>query len=342
MAGGEVLRLLSTHPEIEVKTVTAESSAGKRLGELQPHLPSLADLEILPTDAAHLRGHDVIFFALPHGASGALTAELAAAGDGALMVDCGADHRLTSAAAWEEYYGSPAAEPWTYGMPELLHAGETQAAAQRAALRQTRTIAVPGCNVTAITLALQPGVAAGLVDASAITATAAVGYSGAGKSLKPHLMACSALGNAKAYSVGGTHRHIPEIIQNFTAAGGEGVRLNFTPILVPMSRGILANVTAPLAAGVSPEDVRAAWEAAYGPEPVITLEAPGAWPETIVTAGSGAARVGVGVDRKAGVVIAQAAIDNLGKGTASAAIQSTNLALGLPELTGVALGGINP
>ena len=253
-AGGEVLRLLATHPDIEIGAVTANSSAGDRLGKHHPHLVSLADRLVEPTDAGHLAGHDIVVFALPHGASGAIAAAIEDAvtegawgGPPPLLIDCGADHRLTDADAWGRFYGTPYAEAWTYGMPELLHADEISAAAQRRELASARRIAVPGCNVTAVTLAAQPGVAAGLIDPYQLTAVLAVGYSGAGKSLKPNLTAAEALGSAQPYAVGGTHRHIPEIIQNLHLAGADsgGVRLSFTPILVPMSRGILATVTAP-------------------------------------------------------------------------------------------------
>lgn len=337
-AGGEVLRLLTAHPEVEVGALTAASSAGSRLGEHHPHLLSLADRIVQPTEAEILAGHDVVVLALPHGASGAVTAaleELASCGSNApLLIDCGADHRLTSQQAWEAFYGSDYAGAWTYGMPELLHHGETRARAQREELAASRRIAVPGCNVTAVTLAVQPGIAAGLLDPSRLTAVLAVGYSGAGKALKPHLTAAEALGSAQPYAVGGTHRHIPEIVQNLEVAGAAAgaARLSFTPVLVPMSRGILATVTAPMTAALreapDPEAaLRAAWDDAYGAtgsgESLIQLLPEGTWPITGTVLGSGTATVQVAIDRGAEAVVAMCAIDNLGKGTASAALQSS-------------------
>ena len=356
-AGGEVLRLLVTHPELTIGALTAASSAGSRLGDHHPHLLPLADRIIQPTEAETLAEHDVVVLALPHGASGAITAALeelgTVSGHTPVLIDCGADHRLTSKQAWEAFYGSDYAGAWTYGMPELLHAGETHAQAQRAELASTRRIAVPGCNVTAITLALQPGVAAGLIDPSRLTAVLAVGYSGAGKALKPHLTAAEALGAAQPYAVGGTHRHIPEIIQNLEVAGaGAGAtRLSFTPVLVPMSRGILATVTAPMTSALreaaAPEAMlRTTWESAYGAvgsgERLIHLLPQGTWPTTGAVLGTGTATVQVAIDRGADAVVTMCAIDNLGKGTASAALQSLNLALGLEETTAITTQGVAP
>ncbi|MDU0349063.1 N-acetyl-gamma-glutamyl-phosphate reductase [Actinomyces sp. MRS3W] len=353
-AGGEVLRLLAAHPNIDIGAVTANSSAGTRLGQHHPHLVGLADRIVAPTDAEHLAGHDIVVFALPHGVSGAVAAELEQADSPTpILVDCGADHRLTDAAAWTQFYGTDYAGAWTYGMPELLHADEHVAAAQRALLADTRRIAVPGCNVTAVTLAAQPGVNAGLIDPSHLGAVLAVGYSGAGKVLKPHLTASEALGSAQPYAVGGTHRHIPEIIQNMQVAGAEpgAVRLSFTPVLVPMSRGILATVTAPVTATVLASDdpaavLRSAWERAYGAtgtgEALIHLLPEGTWPVTGAVAGTGVATVQVAYDAAARAAVIICAIDNLGKGTASAAIQSLNLALGLDETTGVITEGVAP
>ncbi len=335
-AGGEVLRLLAAHPEVEIGAVTAHSNAGDLLGVHQPHLRSLADRVLELTSAATLAGHDVVVLALPHGASGAIAAEL---GPDVLVLDCGADHRLSDAAAWEAFYGSAHAGTWPYGLPELLHADGSR---QREALAGTRRVAVPGCNVTAVTLGIQPGVAAGLVDAADLVAVLAVGYSGAGKAAKTHLLASEGIGSAAPYAVGGTHRHIPEIEQNLTIAGADRVRLSFTPVLVPMSRGILATTTAPLAAGADAAAVRAAWQAAYADEPFVHLLPEGQWPTTAATVGANTALVQVAVDERAGRVVTVTALDNLVKGTAGAAVQSMNLALGFPETTGLTTDGVAP
>lgn len=330
-AGGELLRLLSSHPEFDVTTVTAFQNAGERLIDVQPHLRSLAHLDLQPTDAATLAGHDVVFLALPHGKSGAVTKDLP---DDTLVIDCGADHRLRSEADWAAFYGGEFYGAWDYGLPEL--------ARQRDVLAASKRIAVPGCNVTAITLALAPGIAAGVIEPDDLVAVLAVGPSGAGKSLKTELLASELLGSANAYQVGGVHRHNPEIRQNLEAAGGVGVSLSFTPVLVPMSRGILATSTATLKPGVTGAQVREAWESAYADEPFVHVLPEGRFPRTADTLGANTALIGLAVDEAAGRVVVISAIDNLVKGTAGAAIQSANIALGFPETTGLAVDGVAP
>ncbi|GAB2969399.1 N-acetyl-gamma-glutamyl-phosphate reductase [Frigoribacterium salinisoli] len=336
-AGGELLRILTAHPDLEVRTVTAFSNAGQPLVSVQPHLRSLSHLTLVETTAVNLRGHDVVFLALPHGKSGAITAELP---DDVLVVDCGADHRLTDEADWATFYGGEFFGAWTYGLPELLHGGT--GGRQRDELVGTKRIAVPGCNVTAITLGLAPGVAAGVVESTDIVSVLAVGPSGAGKALKAHLLASEMLGSASAYGVGGTHRHVPEVQQNLRLAGATEVRLSFTPVLVPMSRGILATTTATLAPGVSAHDVRGAWERAYAAEPFVHLLPEGEFPRTADTIGANTCLVGIAVDEAAERVVVVSALDNLVKGTAGAAVQAANLALGLDETTGLSVDGVAP
>jgi len=336
-AGGELLRLLSQHPDLEITTVTAFQNAGQPLVAVQPHLRSLAHLTLQETTAEVLSGADVVFLALPHGASGAITAQLP---DDVLVVDCGADHRLTDSAAWAQFYGGEYFGAWNYGLPELIlgPSGERQ----REQLVGATRIAVPGCNVTAITLGLAPGIAAGVVAPHDLVSVLAVGTSGAGKSPKTELLASEVAGSAWAYQVGGTHRHNPEIVQNLTAAGGVGVTISFTPVLVPMSRGILATSTAKLAPGVTEHDVREAWSAAYADEPFVHVLPAGQFPRSGDTTGANTALIGLAVDERAGRVVVISAIDNLVKGTAGAAIQSANIALGLPETTGLVVNGVAP
>ncbi|MBD8139784.1 MULTISPECIES: N-acetyl-gamma-glutamyl-phosphate reductase [unclassified Frigoribacterium] len=336
-AGGELLRLLAEHPDFEVQTVTAFQNAGQPLLAVQPHLRSLAHLTLVDTTPEALSGHDVVFLALPHGKSGAITAQLP---DDTLVVDCGADHRLTDESAWQAFYGGEFYGAWSYGLPELV-LGDAPGR-QRDVLVGAKRIAVPGCNVTAVTLGLAPGVQAGVVETADIVTVLAVGPSGAGKALKTHLLASELMGSASAYGVGGSHRHIPEIQQNLRVAGATEVNVSFTPVLVPMARGILATTTARLAPGVTAHDVRSAWQQAYANEPFVHLLPDGEFPRTADTIGANTALIGLAVDEAADRVVVVTALDNLVKGTAGAAVQSANIALGLAETTGLGQNGVAP
>ncbi|GGV47248.1 N-acetyl-gamma-glutamyl-phosphate reductase [Streptomyces longisporoflavus] len=333
-AGGELLRLLLAHPEVEIGALTGNSNAGQRLGALQPHLMPLADRVLEPTTAEVLAGqgrrHDVVFLALPHGQSAAVAEQL---GPDVLVVDMGADFRLTDAADWEKFYGSEHAGTWPYGLPELPGA--------RAALEGSKRIAVPGCYPTAVSLALVPAYAAGLAEAEAVI-VAASGTSGAGKAVKPHLLGSEVMGSMSPYGVGGVHRHTPEMIQNLSAAAGTPVTVSFTPTLAPMPRGILATCSAKAKEGVTAETVRAAYEKAYADEPFVHLLPEGQWPATAAVYGSNAVQIQVAYDEAAGRVIVISAIDNLTKGTAGGAVQSMNIALGLDEATGLSTIGVAP
>ncbi|CAA9388420.1 MAG: N-acetyl-gamma-glutamyl-phosphate reductase [uncultured Nocardioides sp.] len=329
-AGGEVLRLLLGHPHVEIGALTAGSNAGERLGALQPHLVPLAGRVLEATSPDTLRGHDVVLLALPHGQSAPLAAAL---DPGTTVIDCGADFRLTDPSAWEAFYGGEHAGSWPYGLPELP--------GQRDRLREARRIAVPGCYPTVSTLAVLPALVSGLVEPD-VTVVAASGTSGAGRAAKPHLLGSEVMGNASAYGVGGAHRHTPEIVQNLSAVHGGEVRVGFTPLLVPMSRGILATVQAPARPGTSAAQLREAYAAAYDDEPFVHLLPEGQWPQTQSVLGSNAVHVQVTLDERAGRVVAVAVVDNLTKGTAGAAVQCMNLALGLDETAGLSTIGLAP
>ncbi|MGA4669898.1 N-acetyl-gamma-glutamyl-phosphate reductase [Propionibacteriaceae bacterium Y1923] len=330
-AGGEVLRLLLGHPEVRLGNLTAHSSAGSKLGAHHPHLVPLADREILPTTAENLAGHDVVFLALPHGASAEIAAQL---GDDVLVIDAGADHRLESAEDWQRFYHCDHAGTWPYGLPELPGA--------RARLAGAKRVAVPGCYPTTATLALAPAVSAGLIDGRDITIAAASGSSGAGKAAKPHLLGAELFGSASAYGVGGVHRHTPEITQNLRVLGAVDPSISFTPMLVPMARGILAVCTAHLAAGVEAAAVRPAYEQAWAGEPFVHLLPEGQWPMSQSVVGSNAVQMQVTVDESVNRLVAVSTLDNLTKGTAGGAIQSMNIALGIEETTGLTTVGVAP
>lgn len=350
-AGGEIIRILAAHPNFRVTTVAGHSTVGTRFGELVPNIPALADLIVQDATPAILNGHDVIVLALPHGASGAIADQL---DPQATVIDLGADHRLESPDDWHQFYGGQYYAAWSYGLPELIlgrHANG-MLKLQREHLAGTRRIAAPGCNVTAVTFALQPALAAGLIELDSIVADLAVGYSGAGKNLKrTNLLAAEALNSATPYSVGGTHRHIPEMIQNLghAAHAYEGTsaraRVCMAPVLVPMSRGILACVSARMserARGMDTQAIRQAWHDAYDHEYFVELLPEGMMPATQNVLGSNAAHVQVAVDRASDRIQAFAAIDNLNRGTAGQAVQSLNIALGIDESTGLTKIGVAP
>ncbi|MGW4534827.1 N-acetyl-gamma-glutamyl-phosphate reductase [Nocardia sp. NPDC004340] len=338
-AGGEVLRLLLGHPayrsgHLEIGALTAGSNAGTTLGELQPHLLPLADRVLAPTTVEELSGHDVVFLGLPHGQSAAIATALP---DSTIIIDCGADFRLTDGAAWEKYYGTPHAGHWPYGLPELPGG--------RDKLRGATRIAVPGCYPTVSSLALAPAVAAGIIEPR-VNVVAVSGTSGAGRKLDVGLLGSEVMGSMRAYSIAGAHRHTPEIAQNLKAAqlsGGAAdadVSVSFTPVLAPLPRGILATCTAPTT--VDAAQARAVYEKAYADEPFVHLLPEGVLPQTGSVLGSNAVTLQVTVDTDAGLLVVIGAIDNLTKGTAGAAVQSMNLALGIDETAGLSTVGVAP
>ena len=332
-AGGEILRLLLGHPgysdgRLSIGALTAAASAGSTLDEHHPHLLPLAQRVLEPTEVEVLAGHDVVFLALPHGHSAALAEQL---GPDTVVIDCGADFRLTDAGDWDRFYGTPYAGHWPYGLPELPGG--------RDRLRAATRIAVPGCYPTAALLALLPAVAAGLVEPD-VTVVAVSGTSGAGRAAKVDLLASEVIGSARAYNIAGVHRHTPEIAQGLRAVTDRDVRVSFTPVLIPTARGILATCTARTSASLP--EIRAVYEKAYDAEPFIYVLPEGRLPATGSVIGSNAAQLAVAVDADAGVMVAVCVIDNLVKGTAGAAVQSMNLALGWPETDGLSVVGVAP
>ena len=325
-AGGELLRLLAAHPDLDVVAATAHGNAGQPVGAIHPNLRSLAGLVLADTTPEALAGADLVFLALPHGASGAFARELPA---GTKIVDFGADHRLVDAGSYARYYGGEHPGSWTYGLPELPGQREKIAAADR--------IANTGCYAVATVLALAPLIAAGVVEPDDVVVVAASGTSGAGRSPKLSLLASEVMGDLSGYKVG-SHQHVPEIKQ---ASGARS--LSLTPLLAPMPRGILATVTArPASAGLSLTDVRAVFEQAYENEPFVHLLPEGQQPRTSATWGSNSAHLQASIDLDSGRVIVTSAIDNLGKGAAGQALQNANLVLGLPEATGLSIDGVSP
>ena len=344
-AGGELLRLLAGHPDLELGAVTAESNAGRRVADVHPHLagvPSLADRCFDATDAVAGSGCDLVFLALPAGQSAPAAAQL---GHHARIVDLGPDFRLAEAGAWARHYQGPHAGRWATGLPELPGAREQIRAAAR--------VAVPGCYATAAIVALAPLAAAGLIQPDDIVIVAASGTSGAGRVPKLELLGSEVMGAVSAYQAGGTHRHTPEIEQALGETGAGRCTVSFTPMLAPMPRGILATCTARLtspgeqaagagASGAAAGLLREAFAQAYADEPFICLLPEGRWPTTAAVAGSNGVHLQAAADPRTGRATVVTAIDNLGKGAAGQAVQNANLMLGLPETAGLTALGVAP
>jgi N-acetyl-gamma-glutamyl-phosphate reductase len=348
-AGGELLRLLAGHPDLEIAAVTAESSAGRTLGQLHPNLtglPALASMTLQPHGTAALAGCDLVFLALPAGKSGPAASSLP---DDFKAVDLGPDFRLADPADWERHYAGPHHGRWVTGLPELP--------AARSAIMAASNVAVPGCYATAAILALVPLVAAGLADPADVVIVAASGTSGAGRSPRTDLLASEVMGSVSAYQVAGAHRHTPEIVQALTEAARSTndidaavadhlagrATVSFTPVLAPMPRGILATCTARLTRqAITTPELREALAEAYHGEPFVSLLPVGTWPATASVAGSNGAHLQIAADPRAGRAVVVAAIDNLGKGAAGQAIQNANLMLGLPETAGLTAIGVAP
>jgi N-acetyl-gamma-glutamyl-phosphate reductase len=324
-AGGELLRLVSAHPELDVVAVTAYSQAGQFVGDVHPNLRSVAHLAFTETTAEALADADLVFMAQPHGAAEALVAGL---GAGQRVVDLGSEYRLTDSASYAKYYGGDYLGAWTYGLPEL--------AGQRALIAAATHVANTGCHAVAAILALAPLVAAGVIEAEDVVVVSASGTSGAGKAILPHLLGSEIMGDLSAYKVG-AHRHVPEIKQ------ASGVRsLSMVPVLAPMPRGILSSIAAKLAPDRTLTDARAALESAYADEPFVHVLSAGRQPHTAATSGSNSAHLQVELDTDSGRLLITSALDNLGKGAAGQALQNANIMLGLTETLGLATDGIAP
>ena len=333
-AGGELLRLIAGHPDLELGPVTAGANAGAPVTAVHPHLPGLAGLAFESTDPDRLASADLVFLALHHEESARVAARLPAQ---AAVIDLSASFRLSDPAQWAGFYQGAHAGRWVYGLPELPGARERITAARR--------VAAPGCHATTVILALTPLLASGLAEPGDIVAVSASGTSGAGRTPTHALLASEVMGSVSAYQVGGVHRHTPEIEQALAEAAGVTPTVSFTPLLVPMARGILATCTARLAHPGGPADsgtLRQALATAYAGEPFIHVLPEGRWPATASTLGSNAVHLQVAADAHAGRAVVVAALDNLVKGAAGQAIQIANLMLGLPEAAGLTVNGVAP
>jgi N-acetyl-gamma-glutamyl-phosphate reductase len=336
-AGGELLRLIAAHPHLDIGVLTADSSAGKTVAEVHRNLAgedAVASLTFEPQQSIKQAGCDLVFMALPSGQSAPLTASIE---NEVKIVDLGPDFRLADSEAWARHYGGVHAGRWVTGLPELP--------GTRPLVRVADRVAAPGCYSTAAILALAPVVAAGLVEPTDIVIVAASGTSGAGKALRADLLGSEVMGSVSAYQVAGAHRHTPEIEQALAELTpiGTSVTVSFTPLLVPMPRGILATCTARLSQpGTDTAALRDALMSCYAGEPFVRVLPEGTWPSTAAISGSNGVHVQAAADQRVGRATIVAAIDNLGKGAAGQAVQNANLMLGLPEAAGLTSIGVAP
>ena len=327
-AGGELLRLLATHPHFEVTVVSAHSNAGEQVTSVHPQLQSYAGREFVKVDSINFADIDLVFLALPHGESAALIEKLP---QHVKIVDLGADYRLEDSSQWEKYYGGKHAGAWVYGLPELC-------AGQRDAIRKESKVANPGCYATSISLGISPAV--GIIDCSDIVVVAASGTTGAGRSAKINLIGSEVMGSLSSYKFGGAHQHTPEIEQALSAVSQKEAKISFTPILAPMPRGILATITAKLTTTLDTQQAHDLYAKHYANEFFIDLLPIGQMPKTSAVTGSNKVQIQVAVDEHSNRLVVSVAIDNLGKGAAGQAIQNANLMCGLSEISGLALDGI--
>lgn len=332
-AGGELLRILAAHPEVEIVRLTSETHAGKSLVDAMPAFRGVLGGRLLALDPATVgEGADLVFAALPHKTAMSAVPKILASGK--KVVDFSADYRLKDPAAYEAWYGVRHADAGrlaeaVYGLPEL----------HREAIREARLVANPGCYPTGAILALVPLLKDGLIEPGSILVDAKSGVSGAGRRAEVEYSFCEVNESLRAYSVG-RHRHTPEIEQELSGVAGFAVTVSFTPHLIPMSRGLLSTCYAHAKGPVTAADLRSSFERAYRDEPFVRLLPEGALPSTGQVWGSNFVDLGFVLDGRTGRVIVITALDNLGKGAAGAAVQNMNLMAGLPETTALTPSGI--
>ena len=327
-AGGELLRLLATHPHFEVVSITAHSNAGEQVTSVHPQLQSYAGRRFITSELIDFSTIELVFLALPHGESASLIAKIPL---NVKIVDLGADFRLEDASQWRKYYGGEHAGAWVYGLPELTPG-------QRDAIKKETRVANPGCYATSISLGIAPAV--GLIDVSDIVVVAASGTTGAGRSAKINLIASEVMGSLTSYKFGGVHQHTPEIEQAISAVAQKPAKISFTPILAPMPRGILSTITAKLNQAMTTEQAHDLFVKAYKSEFFVDVLPLGQMPKTSALTGSNKVQIQVAVDDHTNRLIISVAIDNLGKGAAGQAIQNANLICGLAEDAGLSLDGL--
>lgn len=328
--GAELVRLIATHPSMRIVALSADRKAGMDMAEVYPHLRHLDLPKLVTIEEIDFAGVDLVFCALPHATSQAVIKELPRA---VKVVDLSADFRLRDPAEYEKWYGKPHSAPElqkeaVYGLTEFY----------RDEIRGARLVAGTGCNAATGQFALRPLIAAGVIDLDDIVVDLKAAASGAGRSLKEHLLFSELFENALGYSVGGKHRHLGEFDQEFSAIAGRKVEIQFTPHLIPATRGILLTAYVKGEA----EAVYGALAGAYADETFIEVLPMGKTPSMKDVRGSNLCHIGVVGDRRPGRTIVIAVLDNLAKGSAGQAIQNANLMLGEDETAGLMVAPVFP
>lgn len=325
-AGGELLRLLADHPNFKVTYISAGSNAGELVSSIHPHLTNYKDIRFQATDVNQINKCELVFIALPHGESAKLIDGIY---ESIMVVDLGADYRLSDPEKWKKYYGGSYAGKWQYGLPEIV--GEKVFAG-------LKRVANPGCYATAISLSLAPVL--DVIKADDIVVVAASGTTGAGRSAKINLLASEVMGSLTSYKFGGVHQHTPEIEECLNGLTNQNVKISFTPILAPMPRGILATSTAELTEGIGADEIRNRFKKYFENSTFVTVLENENMPMTASVMGTNNAQIQVAVDTHTNRLVISCAIDNLGKGAAGQAIQNANLICGLPMDSGLQLLGV--
>ena len=328
--GAELVRLIATHPHLRIAALSADRKAGQQMADVFPHLRHLDLPALVKMEDIDFSGIDLVFAALPHGLSQALVRDLP---ESVKVVDLGADFRLRDPSDYEKWYGAPHVAPAlqktaVYGLTEFY----------RDDIRSARLVAGTGCNAATVQFALRPLITEQLIDLDDIICDLKNGISGAGRSLKENMLFTERSSDVLGYSQGGKHRHLGEFDQEFSALAGRKVEIQFTPHLVPVSRGILASCYLRGDA----QAIHAALRAAYADEPFIHVLPLGQCPGTGHVMGSNFCHIGVTSDRISGRALVVATLDNLCKGSSGQAVQNANLMLGLNETDGLMLVPVFP
>ena len=326
-AGGELLRLLATHPHLLVTQVSAHSNAGELITSVHPHLTTYQNQKFVAIEEVNFDQVDVVFIALPHGQSASVVRNIPSH---TKVIDLGADFRLNDSAQWDKYYDGEHAGVWTYGLPEIP--------GQREKISKSVQVSNPGCYATSIITGLLP--ALDFIDVSDVVVVAASGTTGAGRSAKINLIASEVMGSLTSYKFGGIHQHTPEVEQALSNASGKDLKISFTPILAPIPRGILSTITARLTSTISTEEVNASYAKFYEDEYFVDVLPLGQMPKTGSITGSNKVQIQVAVDEHVQRLVISVALDNLGKGAASQAIQNANLMCGFHEGSGLSTDGL--